>query len=290
MKKVISVIILMSFCTIINAQKIKTYQCFRFDKNIDIFQSAFKDFIYSETGMFYYYIANDDDNIYINLRVFDDNVKQIINRSGITVWINTDGKKKKIMGVRYPAGTSNLRNNRTTSHYETSSQKLIRNRKDNLKTLQDQNNNPDKVINSLELIGFNEPGTEIISASEPGNFRGSVYSQKEYMYYQVVLPFAKLPSIVKNSKKKKEHLVIGLSHESLQSMEMNRGNDGRSGGGRGNRRGSGGTGGGMNGGRMGSGRMGGGGRGMMGGDGLNQSGSAPSSAETVWFQNVKLAI
>ncbi len=290
MKKAISVIILMFFSTIINAQKIKTYQCFRFDKNIDIFQSAFKDFIYSETGMFYYYIANDEDNIYINLRVFDDNVKQIIRRSGITVWINTNGKKKKIMGVRYPVGKSNLRNNISKTPSEGPSRNLIRSGEDNLKPLQERNIIPDLERNSLELIGFNEAGSDIVSASEPGNFRGSVYSQKEYLYYQVILPLVKLPAIVKNSKKKKEQLVIGLSHESLQSLGMNRSSDGRSGGGRGNRRDGGGIGAGMNGGRMGGGRMGGGGRGMKGGNGLNQSGSDSILNEIVWLQNVKLAI
>ena len=235
--------------------------------------------------MFYYYISNDKENIYIDLRVFDDNIKQIIARSGITVWINTDGKKKEKLGVKYPVGTSNLRNNRTPAPYEIPYQKLIHDGADNLKTPQERNITTDKSINSLELIGFNESGPEIVSASDTGNFRGSVYYQKEYMYYQVILPLAKLPALVKNPKKKKEDLVIGLSHESLQSMGMNRSSDERSGGG-GRRNGGGVSEGGSG---MYGGRMGGGGRGIHGGGGLNQSHSDSGSTEIVWFQNVKLA-
>jgi hypothetical protein len=274
--------------TCVSAQKIKEYQCFWNGKNADVFQANNKDFKYSEKGMFYYYLSNDQDNIYINLKIFDNNVKQMILRSGITVWINTDGKKNKTMGVKFPVGPQRMRNDISSNPSEKPLPQTNHAGMGNQKTPPGLNGGSDIDTKSLLLIGFNKSDPVLISNFENGNFRGSINIQKEYMYYQLILPISKLPVIKKNPNKKKEYFVMGLSHESAQSMSMRNGMNGRSGGnGMPGGRMSGGGGGRMSGGR--GGRMSGGGGRMAGGEGTHAYNPDSESTSIVWFNNITLA-
>jgi len=285
--KAISIIIAMFIFTSSTAQKIKTYNCFWYKKNVDEFQAKFNDFKYSEKGMFYYYISNDRNNIYIDLRIFDDNIKRVITRSGITVWLNTDGKKNKTLGVRYPVGNPGIKNSRSYGLSEKPLPQIDHAGTGNEKALPEPEKDPDFATNSLLLIGFDKSGPQLLSSFENDNFRGSVNYQKEYMFYQLILPISKVPALKKNSDKKKEYFVIGLSHGSFQSTNMGGGGGGMRGGGSGGMRGGGG-------GRMrggGGGRMyGGGGGTMTGGGGTRPSASGSESAVIVWINNIKLAI
>ena len=287
--KTITHLLALFLCTTVSAQNIKTYQCFWHEKNADIFQAKNDDFKYSEKGMFYYYISNDQDNIYINLRIFDNKVKQAIIRSGITVWINTDGKKNKTLGVKYPAGSQNRKKDPSSDPSEKTFTQNNHYGMKNQKTLPEPDGVSDYAASSLLLIGFNKSSPELISTFENDNFRGSINIQKEYMYYQLILPLSKLPVINNTSDKKKNSFVMGLNYESFGSTGMSGGGGGRHGGygmpgGGGGGRGGGGGG---RGGRGGSSSMYGGGGRMSGEGGMHSSGSG--SAIIVWINNIKLA-
>jgi hypothetical protein len=158
----------------------------------------------------------------------------------------------------------------------------------NQKTPPGLNGGSDFDTKSLLLIGFNKSDPVLISNFENNNFRGSINIQKEYMYYQLIMPISKLPVIKKNPNKKKEYFVMGLSHESVKSMNLRNGMSGRSGGnGMPGGRMSGGGGGRMSGGR--GGRMSGGGGRMAGGGGMREYNQGSESAAIVWFNNIKLA-
>ena len=296
--KLITVILTLVLCTSISAQKIKTYQCFWHEKNVDIFQTKYNDFKYSEKGMFYYYISNDQDNIYINLRIFDSNVKQAIIRSGITVWINTDGKKNKTLGVKYPAGPQNRIKDPSSGLSEKPFTQNNHYGMENQKALPEHNGVSDFAASSLLLIGFNKSGPVLVSSFENDNFRGSISTQKEYMYYQLILPLSKLPVIKKNPYKKKDSFVMGLNYDSIRTFNMSDGGVGRRGGnatpgggegrhGNGMPGGGGGGRGSFGGGRGGSGGMYEGAGRMTGGGGMHSSGSG--SVIIVWINNIKLA-
>jgi hypothetical protein len=50
-------------------------------------------------------VCNDAHNLYFLMRVSDRTLKREIERRGVTVWFNADGKKKKIFGLSYRNGS-----------------------------------------------------------------------------------------------------------------------------------------------------------------------------------------
>jgi hypothetical protein len=49
-----------------------------------------------------YSVANDLSNLYFILRITDNSTIQQITQNGLEIWINKDGKKKKVTGVTFP--------------------------------------------------------------------------------------------------------------------------------------------------------------------------------------------
>jgi len=49
-----------------------------------------------------YNLGNDDQNLYVILKVVDNAIQRQILTSGFELWINTEGKKKKTIGISYP--------------------------------------------------------------------------------------------------------------------------------------------------------------------------------------------
>jgi hypothetical protein len=285
--KVIPLVASLLLSTGIYAAENKSYQCSWHEKNVDLFQAKFKEFKYSEKGMFYYYISNDQNNVYINLRIFDDNIKNLILRSGLTIWINTDGKKDTRLGIKFPAGHRDMRNDKPSGSLEKYPPQKDRDKAGDQNISRKINESSENAINSLLLIGFDSSGPILISTSEEGNFRGAIYSGKDnYLNYELVLPFSKLPSINQNPKKKKQSLVLGLSHEYAKSSAMQGGGmpgyKGMHGGGMH------GAGGGMHSGGRHEGGMNRGSGGYHGSE-MHTPGSGSEQSDITWIKNIKLA-
>src|ERR1035437_9507371 len=60
----------------------------------------------------YYFVSNDNDNIYISLKTSERVVQEKILKQGLTVWINMDDKDQAKMGIRYPIGSENQNSNK----------------------------------------------------------------------------------------------------------------------------------------------------------------------------------
>ena len=73
-----------------------------------MFKTRLAEFKYSEKSKLYYCISNDSKFAYIDLNIIDKNVKAQVLRSGLTVWIGTNGKKTKKIGIKYPAGSPSV--------------------------------------------------------------------------------------------------------------------------------------------------------------------------------------
>jgi hypothetical protein len=135
----------------------------------------------------YYDISNDNDNIYIGIKVDDKGVQNRILREGLTIWINMDGKEVKTLGVRFPIGSQN---------------QAIRKKSD----LRENKTNPDEsnitplaLATTIELIGFINEEERRFPSDNNDNFRGSVrYDAAGAFFYRMVMPIAKLP--VRNSR------------------------------------------------------------------------------------------
>jgi len=53
-----------------------------------------------------YAVVNDSNNLYLCLKVFDDNQQIKLLRGGMEVWIDPAGKKTEVCGIRYPLSTT----------------------------------------------------------------------------------------------------------------------------------------------------------------------------------------
>ena len=49
-------------------------------------------------------LQNDADNLYIILKTANQNTQHKVMRTGLTVWLDAKGKKKKTLGIHYPIG------------------------------------------------------------------------------------------------------------------------------------------------------------------------------------------
>jgi len=279
MKKAI-ILLFVVLCSGLYAQKDKSYHSHRHEPGIDDFKSQTADFKYSEKGMFYYCISNDKENIYLNLRIYNSDVQRQVLNSGITVWINTDGKKSRKLGVKYPARLKGNETGIRPGNQSMQQRGAVPGERGNM---------PDMNTGSIQLIGFSESSPQTISATERDNFRGTLKIEKDRnMYYEIILPFSKMPVIddQPQGKKKVGSFILGIAYPSVSSMS------GPPGGGQGMPSGGGPGGGGMPGGGGGM-PGGGGGRaggGPGGGAGPPSQGSSSSSQSIFWIKDIRLAM
>jgi hypothetical protein len=156
----------------------------------------------------YFYISNDNDNVYIDLKFENREAQSMILKQGMIIWINMDGKPGKIMGIRYPAG---------------SQQQLNRNNKVQPDSDADQYSNPVTLLsmaNTIELIGFISEQERRFPSQNADNFRGSVRYDGGVLYYKMVMPIAKLP--VRNSKEGNGAMPFTLGIEYGFSPDINK--------------------------------------------------------------------
>jgi hypothetical protein len=144
----------------------------------------------------YYFVSNDNDNIYIRLKTSERVVQEKILKQGLTVWINMDDKNQAKMGIRYPIGSENQNSNKR----------------------RDKSNNADSdtlsvlsMANTIELVGFISEQERRFPAQNPDNFNGSVKYEQGIFYYKMVMPIAKLP--IRNSRQGNGAMPFTLGFE-----------------------------------------------------------------------------
>jgi hypothetical protein len=157
----------------------------------------------------YCFLSNDNDNIYIDIKVVDAGVQNRILKEGLTIWINMDGKSAKKMGVRYPIGSQNPVGRNKPDYSENTT-----NPDGSLVT-------PLSLANTIELIGFINEEVRHFPSQNSDNFRGSVkYDKEGILYYKMVMPIAKLP--VRNSKQGNGAMPFAIGIEYGLSTSVNK--------------------------------------------------------------------
>lgn len=145
----------------------------------------------------YYFISNDNDNIYLNLRTSDNAVQERIFKEGLTVWINMDDKDQAKMGIRFPIGSQNqnsyIGRGKSGNNAESDTMSVI------------------SMANTIELIGFISEHERRFPAQNPDNFNGSVKYEKGLFYYRMLMPTAKLP--IRNSRQGNGAMPFTLGFE-----------------------------------------------------------------------------
>jgi hypothetical protein len=152
----------------------------------------------------YCFLSNDNNNIYIDMKVADQEIQNRILKEGLTIWISMDGKEVKKMGVRFPIGSQNQ-----GVHKKADLSENNKSQEGNLVT-------PLSLANTIELIGFTNEQARHFPSENYDNFRGSVkYDEKGTLYYKMIMPIAKLP--VRNSRDGHGAMpfILGIEYGSL---------------------------------------------------------------------------
>jgi hypothetical protein len=202
MKRIIFIVSLI-FTTTLYGQKDKTYKCHLHEAGVDDFVSPTAEFEFSEKGKFTYLLSNDNSDLYIGLRIADKNVQRQIQRYGLTVWVNADGKKKKDIGIRYPVVSINAGYGGRPP--QSGGQKPEQS----------------KMTDSLHLIGFDGVKEKNIANNQAGNIRGSLKTgNNQVLFYELVVPMEILKGIAEKEKSKEFSIILGLSYPEAASGGM----------------------------------------------------------------------
>jgi hypothetical protein len=220
-----------------------------------------------------YFLSNDNENIYLDLRIEGTEVQNVIIRQGMVLWIDMEGKLRKKLGVRFPVGSQ-----KQLSHSKASQLELTTNPDGSPKT-------PLSMANTIELIGFTGEQERHFPSENADNFSATLkYDNDGVLCYKMRMPLAKLP--VRNTKEGNGALPFTLGLEYGFAAETNKpgpsmnqasSSDNQSAGSRG-------------GGRSGGGRSGRGGRMSIGSIGNNpETHNTEAGSELLWIKDIKLA-
>ncbi len=222
-----------------------------------------------------YGISNDNENLYIRININDPSIQKKMMLAGLTVWIDTTGKKKENFGITCPI-------------QKIPSSKMDR----NSRGIPKWDNNQ---ILDAEFIGFQKSIETHYITNNPYEIDVSI-DQDEFksLYYEMKIPFKSIYSNCSNISLKT--LSIGLETGALkipsqgissQPISMTGGGKGGGGGRGGGGRGGGGRGGGSGGraGEMSGNKMGG----ASGGTPNNSSMTDLTRPTKLWIKNILLA-
>ena len=197
---------------------------------------------YFKKGNFLYYLSNDNDNIYIDIKIEDSGIQNKILQEGLNVWINPNGKSVKKTGLRFPIGAkyAGIKRMKDSGNIKTGS--------------------PFSMANTIELIGFPESKPKLIPSGSADGISGSVkYDNDGVLFYNMKIPLSELDLKAEKSGTGVVPFSLGIEYgaapESGEAQTIRRPADTEtavvpSSGGRGGRGGGGRSGGGAAGGAM----------------------------------------
>ena len=207
-----------------------------------------------------YGISNDTENLFIRLNINDQDIQRKIFLAGLTIWIDTTGKKKETFGITCPI-------KKTPS-------KMDRNAVREMQKAPKWNKNQ---LLETEFIGFKDYSEIFYASQNPYKIEISI-DQDEFksLYYELKIPFSAIQ--INYADLLLKTLSVGFETGALKMPSSGSGPagmssrpPGMSGGGRG-----------------GSGGRGGGGKGG-GPSGGMQSNSSMNTPTKIWIKNIKLA-
>lgn len=234
---------------------------------------------YNKNTCINYNVVNDERNIYFILRIADEAILKQITQNGLEVWVNKDGKKKKVTGVTFPLPMSkNSKDGKAGRQGQNiSSEKNVPEGSISIQPKQEQG--VYRPSNELILTGFLLDNGKQPTKGCPVRV-AALMDNSNSLVYELAIPFNTFYKERLDETDAKAKFYIGFivkGEATSESSEM------------GGRMGMGGMGG--PGGMDGGGMMGG--RGSMGGAGGMGMSSSTSTDKEFWFktslftQNIK---
>lgn len=268
--KTLAAVTMLFICTLLNAQKEKSFTSIW--RTVPPGELKLAESEYKSKSKVLYYISNDDQNIYIDLKIKKKSEQDLILKMGLTAWIDAGDKKSKSTGIRFPVGSQFSPGPGT----------------------------PLSHANTIELIGFKDVETTRFPSDNNDNIRGAVkYDYDGNLFYYLVIPLIKLRGYNIGAGTDQIPFAIGIEYGAMPS------NKGLTGVARkqylgsevvavpidpGQRTGAA-AGGSRGGGSRGGSRGGSAGGGMPQGGATSRPGSNPGvTPVTIWIENIKLAV
>jgi len=228
---------------------------------------------YNEDKKLNYALANDKENLYMAIRVNDRTEQIRIIRAGLTLSVNTKGKKKEVSSITFPVGNPDQ------------PQTGLDDKKTNPDLLDQQDR--DEMMNAkltklrnIKVTGFPDIESDIITTSNTYGIKVALNIDADgYLNYEAAIPLKFFHADAADKSEWAFNIKInGVTHPTSKTGDA----DANAGGMGGGRHGGGGMGGGgMGGGRHGGGGMGGG-RGGMGGSTNGSDHSEISKSMDFW--------
>lgn len=221
----------------------------------------------SESPGVSYGISNDSENLYIRLNITDQDVQRKILMAGLTLWIDTTGRKKEDLGIICPIQKAPARMDEKAMKGMTNPHDFNKNE-----------------LLEAEFIGFSKSICSYYISNNPYKINVSIdIDEFKSMYYEMKIP---LLTIYKEfSDLTNKELSIGFETGSIEKPNRDQMSSNMGGGRPG---GMGGRSGGLGGGP--SGGMGGNSGGMSEGMSNQASMQSLSSPTKFWVKNIQLAI
>ncbi|MCK9207534.1 MAG: hypothetical protein M0P66_10525 [Salinivirgaceae bacterium] len=148
-----------------------------------------------ETKMMYALTSNDT-HLVVHLRITDETLQQQIMMQGITIWFDTTGQKKELLGFKYPSRKPMPMNDFQNNGTSFNSNMPPKNQPND--PSMDQNFDP---LNEIQLNGFSEKGS-VDFASIPNKMNISaqlMLTEKGVLLYSGFFPLKYLGSLKKLS-------------------------------------------------------------------------------------------
>lgn len=135
-----------------------------------------------------YFFSNDNSCLALHMKITESSEQVRILKSGLTLWIDSEGKSRKKTGVRFPIGADYVGMGR--------------------RAFGAQQPTPLSMANTIQLVGFDINGSTRFPAESSEGIRGKVYYDNDgNLIYNLVIPFDSFAEL-KNAQSKP--LTLGI--------------------------------------------------------------------------------
>ena len=228
-----------------------------------------------------YTLSNDNEKIYLCVRIVDELSQAKVMRNGLNIWFDTLAKKNKQCGILFPVP------DKTTDEYQTDGEGGRGSHRGGGKK-GDADAAKSKFLrqaNQMQLTGFKKTIPDYLAPENEYGINVSInWDANNIMIYEAVIPFKTFYKPSLTAKDSLKNIDFSMTIHGFPAPEKK--DDGNSGGGSGMGSGMGGGmpgGGGMGGGSMGAGGMNG--RGSMGGGRGGMRGASMAEANPMFETN-----
>ena len=237
-----------------------------------------------------YTLSNDNEKIYLCVRIVDELSQAKVIRNGLNIWFDTLAKKNKQCGILYPVPSLNAEDNIDGGSSGGGGHHSGNHHGDKRSGGGDVDDVKNKFLrqaNQMQLIGFKKGIPDYLASDNEYGINVSInWDKNNIMIYEAVIPFKTFykPTLIAKDSLRNFDFSMTIHGFPAPEKKDDSGSSGGSGGGMGGSGGGMGGGGGMPGG--GGGMGGGGGRGGGGGGGRgNGNMRAPAEVNPMYETN-----